>query len=375
MTERDSDIEFDFFDEPQEREQPPTRRLARRGPRRPVRPPTGLTPLLRLVGLIAFAILVIVLLVFWVQSCRGASKRESYSDYMQKVTVIADNSQSIGRDLSNALTTPGTRVRTLQPRLLGLAQQQVQDVERARDIGAPGPLRSAHQQVVEALQLRVSGLRGLADTFGQTARSNDFNAAGALLATQAQRLVASDVIWDDLFKDPAASELRRQGIGGVAVPDSNFLRDADAVSRSAWIPVLRRLRGTPAAGTATGRRGNGLVSVKALPSGSELSRSGDNTIRTSTDLAFEVTVENSGESQEVRVPVTLTIQRRPEPIVQTERIDSISPGEQKTVLFEDLPTLDVGVPTTLTVEVRPVPGETLTTNNSAEYPIIFSLTP
>lgn len=369
MTERDSDIEFDFFDEPQPREEPSTRRL-RRGPRRPVRPPTGLTPLLRLAGLIAFAVLLVVLLVFWVQSCRDQSKRETYEEYMENVSVLAESSQGIGRDLDTALTTPGTRTRQLQPTLLGLAQQQAQDVERARDITAPGALRAAHQQVVEALQLRVSGLRGLADTFRQTARSDELDRTGALLATQAQRLVASDVVWDDLFKVPAASELRRQGISGVAVPDSNFLTGAEVATRSSWLPLLRRLHGTPATGT-TGLRGNMLVGVRA--DGRELSRDEDNTITASTDLRFEVTVENSGGSQEVRVPVTLTI-RQPSPIVRTETIDSINPGERETVTFENLPTVDVSVPRTLRVEVKPVPGETLTTNNSAEYSVIFSLT-
>ena len=76
------DIEFDFFDEPETREDEPRRRAPRRSgdgggpPRRPVRPPAGFTPLLRLAGLIAFAILIIVLLVLWVQSCQGASNRK-----------------------------------------------------------------------------------------------------------------------------------------------------------------------------------------------------------------------------------------------------------------------------------------------------------
>ncbi len=79
MTEHDTDIDFDFFeDEPPTQESSRTERLIpRRGPRGPQRPPRGptnLTPLLRLVGLIAFAILIVVLLVFWVQSCQASSK-------------------------------------------------------------------------------------------------------------------------------------------------------------------------------------------------------------------------------------------------------------------------------------------------------------
>ena len=68
MSEHDTDIEFDFFeDEPPTQETSRTERLipgrGPRGPQRPPRGPTNLTPLLRLVGLVAFAMLIIVLLV------------------------------------------------------------------------------------------------------------------------------------------------------------------------------------------------------------------------------------------------------------------------------------------------------------------------
>ena len=67
MTERDSDIEFDFFDEPETEEAAERTRSPRRpppgGPRRPVRPPAGLIPMLRLAGLIAFLIIAVVLVV------------------------------------------------------------------------------------------------------------------------------------------------------------------------------------------------------------------------------------------------------------------------------------------------------------------------
>ena len=372
MAERDTDIEFDFFDEPETREEPAPRRR-RGGPRRPIRPPSTVTPLLRLVGLVVFAILLVVLLVVWVRSCRGASERESYENYMTEVSALAASSEDIGGDLTRALATPGARLQRLQPLLLGLAQRQRQDVTRAQDVEAPGPLRRHHEEVVEALQLRVSGLNGLADAFRRTARSPNLPGAGTLLATQSQRLVASDVVWDDLFKDPARSELSRRGVRGVAVPDSNFVRDANVASAASWRPVLQRLRGTPGTQTAGGIRGNGIVSVVALPARQQLTGDDENTIRADQDLAFEVTVENSGGQQEVNVPVRLRIEQR-RPIVEMQRIREINPGESETLVFRNLPAVDVGLPTTLRVEVEPVPGERTTTNNTAVYRVFFSLT-
>src|SRR2546423_13596407 len=110
MSDFGDDIEFDFFDEPETREDAQGQRAQRRTggpPRRPLRPPAGFTPLLRLAGLIAFAILIVVLLVFWVQSCQGASKRSAYRKYMQAVPTIGESSGPTGRGRNEPLTTPG----------------------------------------------------------------------------------------------------------------------------------------------------------------------------------------------------------------------------------------------------------------------------
>jgi len=375
------DIEFDFFDEPETREGQPRQRTVRRSgggpPRRSVRPPAGFTPLLRLAGLIAFAILIVVLLVFWVQSCQGASKRNAYRHYMENVGAIAQSSQQTGKELNDLLTTPGLKEADLEQKLNSFAQQEQQNVAQAQTLKPPGPLRAEHEHLTEALQFRVSGLRGLADGFRTTAGQKADQAAaaqaGTLLASQADRLVASDVIWDDLFKSPATDELRKQGIGGVVVPESRFLSNPDLAAARSMVPVWQRIHGATTGVTPGGLHGTGLVSVKALPQGQTLSTSTENTVTASTDLAFAVTVQDTGDNQEVSIPVTLTIQRSPQNIVKKATIDLINPGETKTVTFKNLGQPPFGVKTTIKVDVQPVPGEKNTGNNSAAYPVIFSL--
>lgn len=389
MSTRDDDLEFDFFEEDDQATQEATvRRPAVRPrtgdggggppPRRPqMRPPQGLTPLLRLIGLVAFAILIVVLLVFWAQSCRSASKRDSYESYISSVKNVADGSAQVGNELNQLLTTPGIRQAALEENLAGLADRQDQYVTQAAGLDPPGRLREYHRHVLEALQFRVNGLRGLARAFRETARTTrDAGEAGTVLAAQAQRLIASDVIWDDLFREPVRAELEAQDLGGIEPPDSNFLENptlADARSMSA---VWQRLRGAATGGdtgTAAGLHGNGIVAVRALPAGDELSTDTENTVRASTDLAFEVAVENSGDFQEVSVSVTLTIQQSPEPIVKREKIDLINPGETETVTFRNLGQVQFATRTQLKVDVQPVQGETNVANNSEQYPVIFSL--
>ena len=380
MTERDSDIEFDFFDEPETQETTQRRRRTRdgtggpRGPRRPtLRTPTGLTPLVRLVLLIAFAIFVVVLLVFWVQSCRGASKHNEYADYMNDVRAIASGSAGVGNQLNDALTTPGIKLADLETRLNGLAQQESQYADQAKRVDPPGPLRNEHQHLVEVLQLRASGVSRLADAFRQTARSTNAANAARLLAAQTQLLAASDVNWDFYFRAPAVSELRRQGVTGVAVPDSNVLSNPELASVRSLIPVFQRVHGGTTTGPRTGVHGVGLVSVRATPGDQQLSESSETKIVASTDLAFVVAVKNTGEGQEVKVPVTLTIQKTPAPIVKRGKIDVIDVGATKEITFRISEQPPFGTPTRVKVEAGPVPSERTTTNNSAEYPVVFSL--
>jgi hypothetical protein len=372
MNERDADIDFDFFEEPETREAAPPERPARRGPRPPVRPPTNLTPLLRLVGLIAFAILIVVLLVRWGEGCAASSKHDKYAHYMTKVSEIAGRSQQIGREYNDLLTTPDVKQADLQRKLADFARREELDVEAARGIDPPGRLRDEHEHLIEALQFRVSGLTGLADSFRRAAKTKNAAGASALLAAQADRLLASDVVWDDNFKDPAKQVLKSQGVGDVRVPDSNFLVNPELASQRSMSAVLQRLGGTTARVRTGGLHGTNIISVKALPQGNELTTGTDNKVVATSDLAFAVTVEDSGDSPEVGIPVTLTIQQS-RPIVKKATIDFINPGEQKTVTLRNIGAVAFATRTTVKVEVQPVPGEHNTSNNTADYPVIFSL--
>jgi hypothetical protein len=382
VTTHDDDIlDFDFFDEDATREAPAreareAERPAEKRPRPPrLRPPGGLTPLLRLVGVIAFAILIIVLLVVWAQGCASDDKRGAYETYLGDVRVIGANSARIGSDLAELLTTTGLTQAQLETRLTGLVQQQRIGVQRAQGLDPPGPVTPAHLNTVQALQFRVAGIQGLLATFRATKDVKDASAAGQQLSAQSRRLITSDVVWDDLFRLPTQRLVREEGFEDLAVPDSNFVANPELYSTRSLTLVWQRVHGASTGGTPSGLHGNGLSYTKVLPSGQTLSTSVETTIKASTDLAFEVGVQNTGENQEVRVAVTLTIPTPSggSPITKTQRIDLIDPGETKTVTFRNFPDPPFGEKTTVKVDVKPVPGETNTTNNTAEYPVIFSL--
>jgi hypothetical protein len=379
MTERDSDIEFDFFEEPETREAArPDRPPARGGPKPPMRTPQGFTPLLRLIGLIAFAIVIVVLLVYAIQGCQSSSKHAKYDDYMNKTSQIAANSRSIGARLTNLLSQPGLKTTEVQRQLAGLARDEQQDVDAAKAIDPPGKLREQHSRMIDALEYRYSGIVGISDSLRQVLGRKNLAAAqaGSLLETPAQRLLASDVVWDDSFKDPSKQVLEDEGVGDVRVPDSNFVSNPDFFTQSGLAAVVTRLRGVSVSPTSGGLHGTGIVSTKALPQGTELSTTSTSPqpVVASTNLGFAITVEDSGDSPELKIPVTLTItQGASTPVVKHQTIPFINPKEQATVTFRGIQVTQFGVASKVTVKVTPVPNEASTTNNTAEYSVIFSL--
>lgn len=380
MSDRDFDIDFDFFDEPATEEATQRRRIIRPGggSRRPPssRPPANMTRLLRLVGLVAFVIAAVLFLILWIQGCREESRADKYRDYMQTVGVVAQGSEQVGRRLNDLLTTPLLKQQQVEQGLDRLSQQAEQHVTQARQLDPPGRLRTQHLDLVEALQLRVIGLNRLGDAFRQTARARNASSAGVLLAAQAQRLVASDVVWDDLFRFGATQVMQEENVSGVDVPDSNFVVNADLASRRAMEPVWQRIRGASTGGTPGGLHGTNIVNVRALPADKQLLADQENVVTATADLAFAVTVENGGDHQEVQIPVTLTIEKSPEPVVERSSIDLINPGEQKTVVFRDLGSVvTFAERTTVRVDVAAVPAERTKTNNTAQFEVTFTLVP
>jgi CARDB len=379
VSTRDEDIlDFDFFDEA---EPPSWDETTERGPGPPPRgpqppqrrAPRNLTPLLRLIALIGLAILVVVLLAVWVEGCSSDRERDRYSSYMTDIGTIGSNSARLGEQLSATLTTVGLKQEELDAKLGGFVQVAESQVQNAQGLDSPGPLHDSNEGAVQALQLRVNGLQGLRSAFQDTTDATDAAEVGLQLEAQMRRLEASDVVWADLFRAPAQAVLEDEGIEGVQVPSSQFVQTDDLTSASALAAVWQRIQGASTGGTPTGVHGNGIASVTAPPSNTILSTDTETTIRASTELTFEVAVENSGDSQEVGVKVTLTIPKEPQPIVQTKTIALIDPGETKTVRFRVGSLVPLAEPVAVKVDVDPVPGETNTSNNTDEFPVIFTL--
>jgi hypothetical protein len=375
MQTRDDDIEFDFFDdEPATAETQSHPRVSiRRETSGPGGPSRGMVPFLRLAAFVVLVIVVVLVFGLLIQSCSSSSRQSAYASYMKKVDAIASSSTANGKSVQSALTA--LKVQDIVSKLQGIADNEQQNVQAAEALNVPGRLRDENRYLVQALQLRAAGIASLANAFQSTAKSTNNSADANLLSMQTARLLASDVIWDDYFKALTNQQLVHDGVSGVIVPESSVITSTQATPHAMAL-VLQRVRGASTGGTVSGLHGTNIVSVKANPGGKELSSSSSlNTITASTDLSIAVTVQDSGDFQETHIPVTLTITAgsKTSPIVKTQEIQLINPGETATVTFTNLGDVPIATPGTLKVDVKPVPGELKVSNNSAQFNIILSL--
>jgi hypothetical protein len=379
----DDDLEFEFFDDLDEDRtvengpQAPQPKPTKRGPGGPGGPPParprspgGGTPIVRLAALIGAVIVIGVLIIVGVTSCRGDKSQGDYEEYFQAAASLTRTSDDIGQQFTQLLAQPGLTLDDLQSQLGGLAEQQSQVATGAAALSPPTTLIGEQESLVEAMELRRDGLRGMADAVSTIQPSTDPGEAGVLLADQGARLTAGDVVYADLFKRDSQAVLKEEGVSGIQIADSVFLTDPELVTQDSLAGMVERIN--QGGGEATGKHGNGIVRVVVQPDGQELSGDAENEIVVTDDFAIEVVVENSGDFQETKVQVTLTIQGDPQ-IKKSTKIDLINPGETAVARFTDFVDLPYTTLTTLKVAVKPVEGEENTANNSADFQVIFTL--
>jgi hypothetical protein len=383
MNTFDDDNELGVSDEPPGG--PPRGRARRSSQRRSQRsangprPAAGSNPVLRLAGLVALGIAVVVGFVLLIGSC--GSSAEGYSSYLAAMQPLAQDSASVGPEFATALATPGLTMQTFQSDLTRWSQQEQKDYLAAQRLRPPGPLQSAHAQALATFQLRYNSLSQLASTLMLAQQKHaSASVAAAALASDAQLLSASDVVWAQLFKLAATQALTAHSVTGVRVPASRIVSNPDIVSAPALGTVYQRL-GTPSSGTkVTGVHGSTLTGTSAVENGAttQLSTTKETTVAVGPNLVIDVVFTNSGDYPEVAVQVTLSVTAGGESVsTQRKKVAQIAAGAQATVSFTNIqvPESALSHSAAIYVKIKGVPGETQLGDNAASYPVFFRLAP
>jgi hypothetical protein len=316
------------------------------------------------------ALVVLILLVLGVRGCLNARKDEAFRDYAADIRALVRGSSALSARLFEALsTTKRADALDIQNEINAQSTDAEQLVERAKDTDHPDELNAAQQWVVLALELRRDALNRIAlrmrDALGDRGRKQ---AIGAI-AGQMQALLASDVIYSQRAIPDLRSEFADRDIS-ERFPISRILPNLGWLDPDTVESRLSRV-GAPERAAAPGVHGTGVQGVTAKPPGTVLTEDGVNRIPLSDQLAFEIRVQNQGESEETDIGVSVTISDGRE-ISVDQTISRIAAGDSQAVSIPITRRPPTDAVTEVAIEVAPVPGERVRDNNRASYQVVFS---
>lgn len=324
------------------------------------------------------ALVLLLLLALGVNSCRSSQKENGLKDYNRAVASIARDSETqVGRPFfglfsGNAASSPTD----LQTSVASLRQEAEKQLKRAEDLSVPGEMVPAQRSLLIALEFRRDGL----DAIGQKVRtalgdqSDAATEASTSIAGQMQSFLASDVIYRARVQPLIKQVLDDEEIGGQDIPGSRFLPNLSWLDAQT---VADRLGGGGTGGEADtnatpapGTHGTGLVSVGVGET--TLQPGTPNRIALSGAPTFTVRFANQGENDERNIRVVVRVTRSGAQAIQgTDTVSTVARGAtgEATVRLPRAPA--TGAASTVTVQVRPVPGEKVTDNNEQEYQALF----
>lgn len=307
-------------------------------------------------------LLLLILLVLGVKGCLDARSDRELSDYARNVTQIVDETQQTSKSFFGKLEDPGNLSVTDFVDQVNADRSAIDTYrDRIDDLSAPGDMSQAQTNLELAYQLRANAMGEIADKMPTALGDTGADKAMTGIAKQMQKLLAADVIYEQVVRPEVDGVLASKGISDSDLPKSTFLPSEKWLEESAVSDALGGISG--AAGTATpGVHGTELTGVSV--NGSELIEGPPVTVAGEEGVEVEVEVQNQGESTESGISVSVTA----EGDTTAGEIDEIAVGETgtTTILLTPSPSGEV----TLEVEVEPVPGEQVTENNEASYTLI-----
>jgi hypothetical protein len=319
-------------------------------------------------------VLVLILLVLGVRGCLNARKESAIKDYATDSAELLSESKEDGDQLFRLLSGEGgtDQATAIINQLNGYRTSSASRVDRAEALDVPGDLNGAQDQLLDVLELRAQGLADITDALQVALGDQDRREGSDEVAKQMQVFLASDIVDTQRFRPALFDVLRDKDLSAPNLPEKGFVPDIQWLQPDFVADQVNALRtGTGGGGEAApGLHGNGVAGVTL--GGVALTPGGSASVQLSADLGFEIQVQNQGENTENDVVVSVTVGDGGDADTQEETIDTIAAGELKTVTIPLSKQPPTGQNVPIKVEVKPVPGEQKTDNNTFDASVIFT---
>ena len=349
--------------------------------------------------LVGVAIVILLIGGYWyVQRCQRNEEVDAYKSYVKSANAVTAQANRVGAKLEETFLKQGQTAAQLQTDMNELAKNQQAVVTSADELDSPGSMDELQARFLEAQQLRLNGLQGMAkalpDAFeGANGNVSDRQGERHLAAVLAgaggrhrlQRLVQGTGGQAAgragrlgrrarrlAVRRPEPARLRRpEDDGGAADVDRRRWRRQRRPSRRPSArpnPDGRGLRRRRTRRPAAGLHGTSIETVTI--SGTTLNADDVTEVETDPDNqnSIVVAVKNGGDFQETQVEVQAFVDS--EQVGDTGTIPVFDAGTTANVTFKFEPLFNKAKQS-VKIVVKPVAGEENTANNSRTYQVIF----
>jgi hypothetical protein len=329
---------------------------------RPKRRPERQQIMLRRGLALGGGLVLLIIVVLGVKGCLDARANRALEDYARNVTQIVEETQQTSKKFFERLEDPGNASVTDFVDQVN-ADRSAVDTQATRidELDTPGDLERAQANLELAYQLRASAMDEIAEKTDDALGDAGAAKATAAIARQMEKLLASDVIYEQVVRPEVDGVLATNGVSDSDLPKSTFLPDPKWLDEGEVSEALGAISGNTSSDVA-GVHGTELTGVTV--GGTELVEGVPATISAAEGVEVEASVLNSGESAETGITVSVTFEGN---TIKGE-IDELQLGEIGTALIPLTPTPSGEV--TLEVVVEALPGEELTENNEATYSLV-----
>jgi hypothetical protein len=323
--------------------------------------------------LAAIVVVVIILIAVLVNSCEVSARNSALKDYNTSVASLNAQSVNTGRGFFGSLSGPTSDPTSLQTSLAQSLTDATTQLNKAKGLSTPDEVKSAQQNFVSAMQMRVDGIRNIAKEVPPALQSQTAQDAVNSIASDMARFYASDVLYKDYTVPEVIGALRAAGItvgglGGQQINSAQFLPsiswlDPQTIANQLHVSLPSRKNNTP---IAPGLHGHQLNSVSV--GGTQLQTGSTNSIPASPAPTFTLSFANTGTNTETNVKCRVTVSGSK--ITGQTNVPQTTAGEstQCTVTLNGIPPKGSHQ---VTATVVPVRGEKTTSNNSLTFPVDF----
>ncbi len=317
-----------------------------------------------------------ILIALLVHGCQVSARNSALQDYTNSVSSLMQQSAQTGGSLFDDLAHNGGQANAsnLQVQINQTRLQASKQLASARGMSVPDEVKTANQNLVLALRMRVDGITNIGSQIQPALGTSTSRDAVTSIAAEMARFYASDVLYKDYAAPAIAAALHAAGIavggngesiyGGQFVPNVQWLSPSFIATE--FNVSLPGSSATPTGKVAPGLHGHVLNSVTVA--GTTLQTGSTNTIPANPAPAFMLNFTNGGTNTETNVvcKVTVTGTAAAGQVV----VPQTTAGQSTTckVTLSSKPAVGTY---TVVATIEPVPGEKNKSNNSLSFPVTF----